>query len=424
MPSSAKKTTLKNGFRILTVPQSNTKAATVLVLVGTGSKYETKKMSGISHFLEHMFFKGTSRRPSPVELQELIDNVGGINNAFTSEELTGYFAKVDAKHTDLALDWVADIYQHSLLPAKEIAKEKGVVVEEINMYEDTPMRHVGDLWQNLLYGDQPAGWNIAGTKKTVSGLSRRDLVSYVNSQYVPSNTILCVAGNIDGDAVIRRARKLFGPLADKKSQGKLLVKERQQKPNVFLKYRKTGQTHIALGVRAYNLSSEHRYAQDLIATMLGGMMSSRLFVAIREKLGGAYYILTESEQNTDTGWVVSQSGLQLAKAEQAIRAILREYKSLAIKLVSEKELQKAKEHEIGTRILRLESSEEQAEFYGVQELLERRLLTPEQEYAKIRAVTPENIRDLAKDIFRPENLNLVVLGPFKNKAKFEKLLRL
>lgn len=420
----AKKTTLKNGLRVITIPQRSTKSATVLVLVGTGSKYETKRINGISHFLEHMFFKGTKKYPTPVELQELIDSVGGVNNAFTSEEFTGYFAKIYARHTDLALQWVADIFQNSLLPAKEIKKEKGVVIEEINMYKDTPMRHAAELWPTLLYGNQPAGWNVAGTKKSVSGLTRKDLTEYMDKQYVAANTIVCVAGNIDEDAIIAQATKLFGGLRKTEAQQKLAVRERQDTPKMLLEYRKTDQTHIALGVRGFNLFTEERYSQDLIAALLGGMMSSRLFVAIREKLGGAYYIFTESEQNTDTGSLVTQAGARNTHVEQVIAAIVREYKKLRTTPISEKELNKAKEHEIGTNALRLEATDVQAEFYGMQELLENRMLTPEEEYAKIRAVTTQDVQRVAKEIFRPENLNLVLVGPYKNKAKLEKLLKI
>src|SRR3989344_1623041 len=204
-----KKTTLKNGLRIVTIPQRSTRTVTVLVLVGAGSKYETKDKSGISHFLEHMFFKGTKKRPTALAVTEALDQVGGQYNAFTGEDFTGYYAKVDSSHFDLALDWVADIFLHSLLPQKEIEKEKGVVIEELYMYRDNPSLHIEDLWTKLLYGDQPAGWNITGNEKSVRSLSKNDLQEYMGRQYVASNTVVCVAGNIGQRKAEERVRAAF-----------------------------------------------------------------------------------------------------------------------------------------------------------------------------------------------------------------------
>ena len=207
-----KKTVLNNGLRIITVPQKSTQAVTVLVLVGTGSKYEKKETNGISHFLEHMFFKGTKKRPTTVAIAETLDRVGGIYNAFTGEEYTGYFAKVDSSHLDMALDWVSDVYFNSLLPEKEIEREKGVIIQEINMYKDHPMSYVGILWSKLLYGDQPAGWPISGTKESVSKIYRQDLISYMKKQYVASNTIVCVSGNIEIQKTLGKIKRYFSKI--------------------------------------------------------------------------------------------------------------------------------------------------------------------------------------------------------------------
>ena len=215
-----KKTTLKNGLRIITVPQKSTQAVTVLALVGTGSKYETKETSGISHFLEHMFFKGTKKKPDKITIAETLDKVGGIYNAFTGEECTGYFAKVANTHFDLALDWVSDIYLHSLLPEQELAKEKGVIIEEINMIYDNPMAYVSTLWSKLLYGDQPAGWDIAGTKESVSQISREKLINYMADHYVARNTVVCIAGNIEEARAINEAEKSFGKMKNTKPKEK------------------------------------------------------------------------------------------------------------------------------------------------------------------------------------------------------------
>jgi len=417
-----KTTKLKSGLRVLTIPQKNTRTVTVLVLVGTGSKYEEKRVNGISHFIEHMFFKGTKKRPTPLEIASPIENVGGTFNAFTSQDLTGYYIKVDASHLDLALDMVADIFLNSLLPLREITKEKGVVIEEINMRKDTPMIHVADLLERFLYGDQPAGWDVAGTKETVLSLSRGDLVSYVKSQYVAINTVVCVAGNMNDKQVREKVRKLFSAISRKKFKTKVGVRESQKKPEVLLEYRKTDQTHLALAARGYSLVHKDRFVQDIVAAILGDGMSSRLFVEVREKLALAYYISSSSESNPDTGFLATFAGVKNENADKAIQVIVKEYKKLAEKKVSAQELRNAKDRIKGKMALSLESSDAKAEFYGVQEVLENRFFTPEQLYDRIETVEPSDIQRVARDMFSLSNLNLVVLGPFKEKSRFQKLL--
>jgi len=419
-----KKTTLKNGLRIITVPQKNAQSATILVLVGTGSKYETKETSGISHFLEHMYFKGTKKMPSTIAVAETLDKVGGIYNAFTSEECTGYFAKVAASQADLALDWVSDIYLNSLLPNKEIQKEKGVIIEEINMRHDHPMSYVQILWNKLLYGDQPAGWDIAGTKKSVMRISRSVLVGYMRSQYAASNTICCLAGRIDEKKIIAKVKKYFSKINIRKPRKRFPVAEKQKQPNHLLCFKKTDQTHLCLGVRAYNIFHPQKYAQEILGVILGGMMSSRLFMEIREKLGIAYYIKTDTEADSDTGCLVTQTGVDNKNIEKAITIILKEYKKISQKKVPEKELKKAKDYIKGKTALLLESSDARASFYAGQELLEKRILTPTEIFKKINKVSENDILKTAKDIFQPEKLNLALIGPFEDKEKFEKLLKL
>ena len=419
-----KKITLKNGFRIIAVPQKSTQAVTVLILVGTGSKYEKKEISGISHFLEHMMFKGTKKRPTPREISETLDKVGGIYNAFTGEEYTGYFAKVEASQFDLALDWVADIFLNSLLPPKEIQKEKGVIIEEINMRYDHPMSYVEILWNKLLYGDQPAGWDIAGTKETVLKMNRQKLAAYRKKQYVAQNTILCIAGKIEVEEAIKKAKKYFAKITSAQSLRKPKVVEKQNKPELLLHPKKTDQTHFCLGVRGYNLFHPQKYTQDVLGTILGGMMSSRLFMEVREKLGIAYYIKTEVEANPDTGFLVTRAGVDNRKVEKAISAILKEYKRIAQRKIPPKELQKAKDYLKGKMALLLESSDANASFYASQELFKKKILTPKAIYAKIDKVRREDILRIAQDIFRPQNLNLALIGPFQRKEEFKKLLRL
>ena len=419
-----KKTTLRNGLRVITVPQEVTQAVTALVLVGTGSKYETKKNNGISHFLEHMYFKGTEKRPTPLAVIEPLDKIGAIYNAFTSEEYTGYFAKVEFSHIDLALDWISDIYLNSLLPPKEIEKERKVIIEEMNMYLDMPMLYVGELWKKLLYGDQPAGWEVIGTKENIINISRQQILSYMKSQYVAANTIVCLAGKFSKADIISKIKKYFLKIHTADFKNKFPVIEKQSKPQTLLYFKKTDQTHLTLGVRAYNLFHPQRYAQEILGVILGGMMSSRLFVEIRQKLGMAYYIKTNAHSDPDAGYLVTQAGIDNKNVERATSIILREYKKISQKRISAKELKKAKEYIKGKTTLELESSDAQAAFFASQELLENRILTPEEIYKKIDKVSQNDTLKVARDVFRPEKLNLALIGPFKDKNKFQKLLKL
>jgi len=419
-----KKTTLKNGLRIITVPQKSTQAVTVLVLVGTGSKYETKEISGISHFLEHMFFKGTKKKPDKITIAETLDKVGGIYNAFTGEECTGYFAKVAATHLDLALDWVSDIYLHSLLPEQEIAKEKGVIIEEINMIYDNPMTYVLTLWSKLLYGDQPAGWDIAGTKESVSQMNRKKLASYMASHYVAQNTVVCVAGNIQEARAINEVKKSFAEIKNIKLLGKEKVIERQTRPELLVHFKETDQAHLCLGVRGYNIFHPKRYVQDILSVILGGMMSSRLFIEVREKLGLAYYIRTEAETDSDTGFLATRAGVDNKNVEKAISTILKEYRKISQEKITDGELKKAKDYIKGKTALVLEGSDDLASFYGTQELLEKKILTLNEIYAKIDKVSSRDVMEVAQDIFQSKNLNLAMVGPFKDKSFFEKILKL
>ncbi len=418
-----RKITHSNGLRIISVPVLNSKAVTVLVLVGVGSKYEKKRISGISHFLEHMYFKGTKKRPKPKSVAETLDKIGGSYNAFTGDEYTGYYAKVAGSHFETALDWVSDIFLNSTLPEREVAKEKGVIIEEINMIKDHPMSYVQELWTHLLYGDQPAGWSIAGDKESVSSIEKRDLVDYMNKGYSSLNTLVCVTGAIDSNFAEKMVKKYFSKIKKGKRPLKRPVIEKQKKPAVLVERKDTDQTHLCLGVRAYSLSHKDRHVLKVIETILGKMMSSRLFIKIREELGLAYYIKTDVESSTDTGFLVTQAGVDVKKSKKAISAIVGEYKKIASQKVSSVELKKAKENIKGRMVLSLESSDSQAFFYGTQELLREKIETPEEIFKKIDKVTSEDVLRVAKDIFKPQKINLAIIGPLdEDEVAFSKLL--
>ena len=416
------KTTLDSGLRILTIPLKESKSTTVLILVKTGSKYETKEISGVSHFLEHMCFKGTEKRPLSIDVSEDLDNIGGSFNAFTSQEYTGYYAKVASAHFEIALDWVSDIYLNSKFPKDELEKEKGVIIEELNMYYDQPIQHVQFLWGKLLYGDQPAGWSILGNKKSIQGMTREKIVDYINKQYTAPNTVVCVAGNVESSLVIEKIKKYFHGLKKDQPMRKEEVKEEQAEANILLGSRKTDQTHLYLGVRAYNTSHPDRYVQKLLSIILGGMMSSRLFIEIREKMGAAYYVGTESSSDSDVGYLATRAGVDNKKLEEVIKTILREYAKISEEEVPSKELKKAKEYIKGKTSLSLESSDAQAAFYTNQELLEDKILSPEEIFKKIDSVTGKDILRVAKDIFKFNKLNLAMVGPSKEEKVFKEIL--
>lgn len=417
-----KKTTLPNGLRILTIPMADTKTVTVLVLVATGSKYETKDINGISHFLEHMTFKGTKKRGTPLAIAEPLDRIGSQYNAFTGQEDTGYYAKANSRHLDLLLDIVSDITLNPKFKQEEINKERGVIIEEINMYEDNPARKISDIWTELLYGDQPAGWDTAGKKEIIAKLTRGDFVQYHNNHYVASKTVVVVSGMIEHDNITHKIKKLFKSINGAKGKDKVSAKESQKKPGVKVFYKKTDQAHIALGVRSYNIFDKRRYAAGVLATILGGGMSSRLFQLLRDKMGAAYYVRTFSDESTDTGNLATWAGIDNRRTEEIIKAVLKEYQKIKRFKVSAAELAKAKEHLEGSLILSIETSDELASFYGFQEILKNEIIKPEEVIKKIQAVTADEVLKVAKDIFKPEKLNLAIIGPYQDKKRFANLL--
>lgn len=419
------KTTLKNGLRLITVPMAHTRTVTCLVMVGAGSKYETKRTNGVAHFLEHMMFKGTKKRPTALEISTLLDGVGSEYNAMTGKEWTGYYVKAADEHLELALDALSDSYQHSLFVAEEIEKERGVITEEINMYLDTPMRHIGDLWEKLLYGDTPAGWSIAGEKENIAKMQRDDFLTYLNAHYTAPNTVVVVAGNFEAKKITKLAESFFGGVPRRRAGAKPKVREAQQKPQFLLQPKQTDQTHLMVGVRAYNLFSPKRYALSLLATILGGGMSSRLFIEVREKRGLAYAVHTSPEYYTDSGYFVTQAGVRKDATAEAMHLILQEYKKIAQEGVGEDELAKAKHYVEGKMLLGLESSDELAFFAGEQEAAMKKIRTPDEIIKKIFSVTPRGIQAVARDIFQEKRLNAVLLGPFEEREqeKFESMLK-
>jgi predicted Zn-dependent peptidase len=420
------KKVLPNGLRLLTIPMPSFESATVLVMVKAGSRYETKKNSGISHFLEHMAFKGTERRPSAMDISSLIDGIGGEFNAFTGKEYTGYYIKSAKTHVGTSLDVLSDMLMHSKLDPTEIEKEKGVILEEINLYEDTPARKIGDIYEHLLYGDTPMGWDIAGEKDVIKAITREDFVNYMKSLYSADNMTVVVAGGIDEGKTEELVKKYFEAMPKFETAPYLPVVEDQKEPQVEIKHKATEQIHIAVGVRTEGLDTKDRYPLSLLSAILGGGMSSRLFHEVREKRGLAYYVRSHSEHYEDAGSLSSTAGVDPKRVTEAVQVIMAEYAKVASGSmgVSDEELKKAKEYLKGHLVLELEDSRSVSVYYAHQELLEKEKLNPDEIIKKIDAVTLDQVEAVGKKYFTNEGLNLALIGNFENKDALQSVLKL
>ncbi len=424
MNAQFKKKTLKNGVRLILVPMPQSLTTTVLVLTATGSKYETKRVNGVSHFLEHLCFKGTERRPSAKIISEELDGLGASYNAFTSHEYTGYYAKAETRHFKKVLDVVSDIYLNGIFPAEEIEKERGVIIGEIEMYEDSPQKDVWDIFTDLLYGNQPAGWPIAGTRETIRAMKRSDIVTYKQKHYVASSTVVIISGNYDERNAVREAEAMFGGISHSKKSDKLKIRDTQSAPGVLIKHKKTSQTHLVAGFRSYPANHKDTVALAVLAATLGGGMSSRLFHRIREQLGAGYYISADSESFTDHGFFAISTGVDNKRVSEILHAIIDEVRIIKQNVVSEEELKKVKNYLIGNLFSGLETSHARAQFYGIEEMLGKKLKAPQEYAEEIRAVTSRDVLRVAEHIFTTNHANLALIGPgsLKNKKQFAKQL--
>lgn len=417
---------IKNGLTAISVPMPSFESATVLVMVGAGSRYETRLNNGISHFLEHMAFKGTEKRPSAVGIASLIDAIGGEVNAFTSKEYTGYYIKSAADHAELSADILSDMLQNSLLNSSEIEKEKGVIIEEINLYEDMPARKLSDVFERLLYGDTPLGWDIAGEKDVIRKVSREDFVEYMKSLYSANNMTVIVAGGITADASFDLIEKYFGKMPAFDTLSYKDIHLAQKKPQVFIKHKKTDQAHIEMGFRTVPTNDARKRVFSVLAAILGGGMSSRLWHKIREDKGLAYYVRAETENYQDNGYIAATAGVDPKRIDEAVKIMVSEFSLFAKGQagVTKEELTKAKEFLKGHLVLELEDSRSVAVYYSTQKTLEEKVKNPDEIIAEIDKVSLEDINKIAKEFFKPENLNLAVIGDFKDTERFRKLLKL
>jgi len=415
--------TLANGLKFIAVPLAGARTATALVMVRTGSKYENRRNNGISHFLEHMFFKGTAKRPSAQAISSELDRLGADYNAFTAKEFTGYYVKASAAKLPQALSVLSDIFLNSVFDAGEIEREKGVIVEELNMYEDNPMMHIEDVFEECLYGDQPAGWETIGTKENILNFRQKDFLDYYHSHYGAADTVVCLAGNFKKKDETE-VKKVFSAMKKLAANKKAKTKEAQTAPAVLVKHKKTDQAHISLGFRTVPLGHRDEFALKLLAILLGGSMSSRMFLEVREKRGLAYYVRTETEFYSDAGYLTTAAGVPLEKIDEAIAAILGEYARIMKEPAAAVELKKVKDMVAGKFDLQLESSDANASWFARKALERREVMTPAGYLAIIKKITAEDLNKAAKKYFSGRGLNLAVIGPYQDSKKFEKLLKI
>jgi len=413
---------LPNGVRVVTVPMDSVKTVTAMIAVGAGSRYETKKINGISHFLEHMAFKGTKSRPSALEISSLIDGIGGDFNAFTGKEEVAFYIKAGADHLELLLDVMSDMLSNSLYKEKELDRERNVIIEEINMYEDLPMRKVGELYEELVWGDQPMGWDIAGKKEIIKKISRDDILRYVNAHYAPKNLVVAIAGNFQSGRAVELVEKYLGKLGERRFETFLPVSESQDSPRLLVRYKKTDQAHLCLGVRAFAVNHPDRYILEVLNAILGGGMSSRLFINVRERRGLAYYIRSSADLYSDTGNLVAQAGIDLKRVEDALKVMIGEFAKMSKEPVTKEELERGKEFLSGKLLLELEDTKNVAARYGLDELIEKRIIWIDELVEEIRKVSREDILRVAGQLFENRRLNFAIIGPFKSDENFEKIL--
>lgn len=407
------KTYLTNGIRVIDIPMDGVESVTLLVMVGVGSRYETKETNGLAHFAEHVFFKGSKKRPTAQEISATIDGMGGDFNAFTTKEFTGFYIKAPSKHSETMIDILSDVLNNPLLPEEEINRERGVIIEEMNMFEDMPMRKIDEIYEELLYGDTRLGRPIIGSKETILNISKKHFIEYVNKFYVSQNMVIAIAGKTGNS--IKYIEKYFKPTKEGITSEAAEASDNQNKSALKVFKKQTEQTHIAIGFRGLGIAHPDRFVLEVLNVVLGAGKSSRLFNAIREEKGLAYYIFSNVEKYSDGGYLVAQAGVDTTKTIDAIEAIKDEYRKLTQKKVTEQELTIAKEYFKGKLILSLEDTEEVASFYAVQETLEKKLRTPKDLIEEIDKVTSEDIKRVAEEIIKPQKLNIVVLGPHKEE---------
>jgi predicted Zn-dependent peptidase len=415
--------TLANGLRVLTASMPHTRSVSVSIYIGAGSRYERPFEAGLSHFVEHLCFKGTERRPSPRQISQIIDSVGGILNAGTDRELTVYYGKVARPHLELAMDILVDMLRCSLFAADELEKERKVILEELAMVADSPTQLVDLLIDKVLWPDQPLGWDVAGSRETVSAISRSMALDYLGRQYVPNNMVVSVAGNVTHEEALDLVGRMMGDWQQGLPSGWFPALNSQREPRAAVTYKKTEQAHLSLAMRGLPIEHPDRYILDLLSVVLGEGMSSRLFLELRERMGLCYDIHSYVSHFLDAGALTIYSGVEPRNAARALKAIITELHRLRDG-VEEEELVKAKELSKGRLLLRMEDTRSISAWIGAQESLLGRVRTVDEVVGILEAITPQGLKRVANEILVRDGLNLAVVGPFRSEGRFLSLLEL
>ncbi len=413
--------TLPNGISLVTIPLASTAAATILVFMGVGSRFESTNQLGLAHFTEHMVFKGGDRYPTAQAIAQALDAVGGHFNAFTSQEYTAFYTKVAAQDIAVGIDVLSDMLLHAKFPADELEKEKGVIVEEINMYEDMPQAKVDQVFSALSFGDTPLGRPIIGTKQSVTAFTSEDFLRYRQQFYKGSACTIAIAGSFNHDEVRALVEEKFGAMPSGTAEVAEVARFAQH-ARVALETKQSEQTHLIVGVPAVDSMDDRYYVQKLLCTILGGTMSSRLFVSVREEQGLCYYVHASNETYQDAGMIVASAGVDNNRLPQAITAILKEFRKIREFGVTPEELERGKHYLSGATLLGMEDSFAVANYYAKQHQLEGTQDTPADALAKVQAVTAEDIQKLAHEFFTDAALRLAVIGPHHDVHALESLL--
>lgn len=405
--------TLKNGIKAFLVPVEGTQATTVLVMAKVGSRYETPEINGASHFIEHMMFKGSTNLPTPAHVSRALDAIGAEYNAYTSKEYTGYYIKSDSSHTQMAIQTLYDMNFDSLYQVEEMDRERRVIIEEINMYEDTPTRHIDELLERVMFRGNSLGWDIAGTPETMRTMSREDVIAFRDDHYTPERMAIAVAGNVSDD-VEQWLNDTFGNVeSDKSSNGytDFAGFESSDMPPVEMQQKATEQVHVGIGFPGLSYGDKRADVMRLLSTMLGGNMSSRLFMNVREKGGLAYRINCYHYAFEDTGITSILAGLDKTRLSEAMDRIFEEVEDLKTNGPTDEELERTKSYLRGRILLSIEDSANRAEWYAKQALFIDNVPSPEERIAALEAVTKEDVQKLANDLFDRSKMTLSYIGP-------------
>ncbi|MCI0441438.1 MAG: insulinase family protein, partial [Chloroflexi bacterium] len=417
-----RKTTLPNGLRVVTSEMPHTRSVSISIFIGVGSRYEPSEQAGISHFIEHMVFKGTARRPNPRDISGTIESTGGVLNAGTDHEYTVYWCKVAQPHFRESLDLLFDMLRNSLLEPEGLEKERMVVIEELNMINDYPSYKVDALIDEMLWPNHPLGRDVGGTKESVSAIMRDMMLAHLQRYYNPANIVVSVAGSVAHEEVVEQVEALSGAWPAANNDAWTPFTHTQEKSQFQLEYRKTEQAHLSIAVPA--VASEHpsRYAVDLMSVILGEGMSSRLFVEVREAKGLAYDVHSGVTHFQDCGAFVINAGVDPKRVYDAVQTILEQV-AIIRDGVPDEELGMAKRLSTGRMLLRMEDTRAVSNWMGNQELLQGRILGMDQVVERINHVTSEQMRDVASRLLTTEKLNMALVGPCRGQRRLERLLR-